>query len=309
MKIQRRGFVAAIATGTVGLGGCTALSSDDGGGAGIRGETLTLGTTSSTYDTGLLDELNASFEDRYDVAVDTVAQGTGAALETARNGDADVVIVHARSLEDEFMEDGYGVNRRDLMVNDFVIVGEPADPAGIAGEDDATAAFAEIAETGSTFVSRGDNSGTHAKEREIWDRGGLTVEEFGEWYVDGGGGMGVILNEANMVGGYTLADRGTFLDMRDELDLEIHVDGPVDGGPDVLENRYGIVAVNPAVHDHVNYDLAMAYIGYVTSVDGQDVIENYTSAGEQLFVPDALSAEPNFEEYVPEGWERSTGDE
>ncbi|MDQ2049401.1 substrate-binding domain-containing protein [Natronolimnohabitans sp. A-GB9] len=303
MSIQRRQFMTAAAGAAgIGLAGC--LSDDDRGGTpDINGETLTLTTTTSTYATGLLDELNAPFEDRYGVSVDAVPEGTGAALEHARNGDADVVMVHARTLEDEFLEAGYGVNRRDLMFNDFVIVGESDDPAGIASEDDATAAFEEIADTESTFVSRGDNSGTHTKEREIWDEAGLSDDGFGEWYLDGGGGMGETLNTANMEGAYTLADRGTFLDMREEIDLEIHVEGPVEGGPELLRNPYGIVAVNPAVHENVNYDLAMAYIGYVTSLEGQEIIEEYRSNDEQLFFPEALSEDSNFQQYVPEGWE------
>ncbi|ADD07501.1 ABC-type transport system periplasmic substrate-binding protein (probable substrate tungstate) (plasmid) [Natrialba magadii ATCC 43099] len=314
MAIQRRGFIAAVGTGgAVGLAGCTGLGDDTGDsdntGPEISGETLTLTTTTSTYDTGLLDELNAPFEDRYGVTVVTVAQGTGAALETARNGDSDVVMVHARSLEDEFMEDGFGVNRRDLMFNDFVIVGNSDDPAGVGGEEDIEAALTAIADAESEFVSRGDNSGTHTKELELWDAAGLTIEEFGEWYIDGGGGMGEILNQASMQEAYTLADRGTYLDMQDEIDLEIHVEGPVKDGPDELMNTYGIVAVNPAVHEHVNYDLAMAYIGYITSVEGQDIIESYTSAGEQLFFAEALSEDPEFQQYVPEGWGSSTDDE
>ncbi|EMA40033.1 substrate-binding domain-containing protein [Halobiforma nitratireducens] len=319
MTIQRRRFLAAVGSGTAaGLAGCAALGGDgavlESGGddesrpTEISGERLTLTTTTSTYTTGLLDELNAPFEDRYGVTVDTVPQGTGAALETARRGDSDVVIVHARSLEDEFIEDGYGVNRRDLMFNDFVVVGEPDDPAGVAGSRDVDAALTAIADSGSTFVSRGDNSGTHATELELWETAGLTVDEFGEWYLDGGGGMGDVLTQANMQGAYTLADRGTYFDMREEIGLEIHLEGPVEGGPEALLNPYGIVAVNPAVHD-VNYDLAMAYIGYVTSVEGQEIIEGYTANGEQLFFAEALSAEPNFRQYVPEGWRRSNGGE
>jgi tungstate transport system substrate-binding protein len=316
MTIHRRGVLAGVASGTVvGLAGCTALSdvtgngtSDENGEGGpeITGETLTLTTTTSTYDTGLLDDLNAPFEERYGVTVDTVAQGTGAALETARTGDSDVVLVHSRSLEDEFIEEGYGVNRRDLLFNDFVIVGSSDDPAGVSGEEDVEAALIEIAETESEFVSRGDGSGTHTKELELWDEAGLSVEELGEWYVDGGGGMGEILNQASMQGAYTVSDRGTFIDMHSEVDLEIHVKGPVEGGPDALMNPYGIVAVNPAIHDNVQYDLAMAYIGYITSLDGQRRIEEYTSAGEQLFYAEALSEDPNFEQYVPEGWEPSS---
>ncbi|WP_436347224.1 substrate-binding domain-containing protein [Natronorubrum sp. FCH18a] len=311
MTIQRRQFIAAIGSGAaVGVAGCAAIGGDDDDtGPEISGETLTLTTTTSTDDTGLLDELNAPFEDRYGVTVDAVAQGTGAALETARNGDSDVVMVHARSLEDEFMEEGYGVNRRDIMFNDFVIVGEADDPAEISGEDDVETALTAIAETESRFWSRGDESGTHTKELELWNEAGLAVEEFGEWYADGGGGMGEILNQANMEGGYTLSDRGTFLSMRNEIDLEIHVQGPVGGGPEPLMNPYGIVAVNPAVHDNVEYDLAMAYIGYITSLEGQEIIEGYTVEDEQLFFPEAISEEPNFRQYVPAGWSGADADE
>jgi len=162
MSIHRRAVLAAVAGGTTaGLAGCTALSSADDSEGEIVGETLTLSTTTSTYDTGLLDELNAAFEDRYGVTVDTVSEGTGAAIEIGRSGDSDVVMVHARSQEDDVIEEGYAVNRRDIMFNDFIIVGDPEDPADISGGDDAVAAFEQIAETESTFVSRGDSSGTH----------------------------------------------------------------------------------------------------------------------------------------------------
>ena len=305
MGIQRRRFIAAVGSAAaVGLAGCTS-GDDDGGNGGqaddlpdVAGETLTLTTTTSTYDTGLLDELNAPFEDAYGVTVDTVAQGTGAALETARNGDSDVVMVHARDLEDEFMEEGYGVNRRDIMFNDFVIVGPGDDPAGVEGMESATDAFATIADAGEPFVSRGDNSGTHNKELAVWDEAG--VEPAGDWYQELGSGMGDTLNNANEQGAYTLSDRGTFLSRDDDLD--ILVEGPVEGGPELLMNPYGIVAVNPAVHSHVNYELAMAYIGFITGPDAQDLIESYTVEDEQLFFPEAISEEPNFRQYVPEGW-------
>ncbi len=280
------------------LAGC---AGDEGGeNAGILDETLTLTTTTSTYDTGLLDEVNAAFEDRYGVTVDAVAQGTGAALETGRAGDSDVVMVHARSLEDEFMREGYGVNRRDLMFNDFIVVGPEDDPAGIDGMDEVTEAFQTIAETESTFVSRGDNSGTHAKELAIWDEAG--VEPGGEWYREAGSGMGEVLNQANQTPGYTLADRGTYLSQQSELDISIRVEGPIEGGPELLANPYGIVAVNPGVHENVNYDLAMSYIGFITSQEGQDIIEEYTVEGEQLFFPEAVSEDPNFQQYVPQNW-------
>ena len=304
MRIQRREFVGLAGCGVAAaFAGCTAAGDEPDSTAGFSGETLTLATTTSTYDTGLLDDLNGAFEDRYGVRVYTVAQGTGAALETGRNGDADVVMVHARTLEDEFLQEGYGVNRRDLMYNDFVVVGDGADPAEIAGVDDVVVAFTQLSEANATFVSRGDGSGTHAKELEIWDLAG--VDDFGEWYREVGDGMGAVLFQVDQVGGYTLADRGTYLSMRNEVDLEVHVEGPLEGGPGLLANPYGIIAVDPTVNEGVNYDLAMSYIGYVTGVEGQAIIDEYTVGGERLFVPAARSEEPNFEQYVPVEWERS----
>lgn len=308
MPIQRRKFLATVgASATVGLAGCSSILGGDSGGAGVSGETLTLTTTTSTYDTGLLDEVNSEFQDMYDVTVDAVAQGTGAALETARSGDSDVVMVHARSLEDEFMREGYGINRRDLMFNDFVIVGPESDPAGINGMESATDALAAIAESGSTFLSRGDNSGTHTKELALWEAAG--VEPGGDWYRETGQGMGAVLNMSSEQGAYTLADRGTYLSQQSEISLVIHVQGPIEGGPEILANPYGILAVNPGIHENVNYDLAMAYIGYVTSPGGQQVIEEYTANGEQLFFPEAVSEDPNFQQYVPEGWSASESNE
>lgn len=297
--VQRREFLVATAGGmTAALAGCT--SDDEGENAEILDETLTLTTTTSTYDTGLLDEINAAFTDRYGVEVEAVAQGTGAALETGRAGDSDVVMVHARSLEDDFIRDGYGVNRRDLMYNDFIIVGPEDDPAGIDGMEEVTEAFQRIADAESTFISRGDNSGTHTKELAIWDASG--VEPGGEWYREAGSGMGEVLNQANQTPGYTLADRGTFISQQSELDISIRVEGPIEGGPELLANPYGIVAVNPGVHENANYDLAMSYIGFITSREGQEIIREYTVEGEQLFFPEAVSENPNFQQYVPEDW-------
>ncbi|MFC6752530.1 substrate-binding domain-containing protein [Halorubrum tibetense] len=297
--IQRRAFLAATVGGTAAaLAGCA----DDGGGdeAAILDETLTLTTTTSTYDTGLLDEVNAAFEARYGVEVQAIARGTGAALETGRAGDSDVVMVHARSLEDEFLREGHGINRRDLMFNDFVVVGPDDDPAGIDGMDEVTEAFRAIADAEATFVSRGDNSGTHAKELAIWDAS--DVDPGGEWYREAGSGMGEVLNQADQTPAYTLSDRGTFISQQSELDIEIRVEGPIEGGPELLANPYGIVAVDPGVHENVNYDLAMAYIGFLTSHEGQEIIEEYTVEGEQLFFPEAVSEDPNFRQYVPEDW-------
>ncbi|MFC4439897.1 MULTISPECIES: substrate-binding domain-containing protein [Natrialbaceae] len=312
MTIQRREFLALAGSGVAaGLAGCTAMNDggEDDDGPAINGESITLTTTTSTYDTGLLDEVNASFEDRYGVSVETVPQGTGAALETARNGDSDVVLVHARSLEDEFLREGYGVNRRDLMFNDFVTVGPSDDPAAIGGTESATEAFDAIAAAEATFVSRGDESGTHTKELAIWDAAETTDDDLGEWYREAGQGMGEVLTQADQSGGYTLADRGTYLSMQSDIDLEILVEGPIEGGPELLANPYGIAAVNPAVHENVEYDLSMAYIGYLTSAEGQRLIEEYAVDGEQLFFPEALAEEPNFQQYVPEDWEGATDDD
>ncbi|PSQ58831.1 MAG: molybdenum transporter [Halobacteriales archaeon SW_9_67_25] len=302
MSTQRRQFVAALCGGAVtGVAGCSQVTgSEDPAQAAVAGETLTLTTTTSTLDTGLLDAIHPDFEELYGASVDAVAQGTGAALESARNGDSDVVMVHARGLEDEFMRNGFGVNRRNLMFNDFVIVGPESDPAGIEGMGSATDALTAIADAGTPFVSRGDNSGTHTKELNLWKA--AEAEPGGDWYQETGTGMGEALNVATQQGAYTLSDRGTFISQRSEVDLVIQVDGPIEDGPEILANPYGIMAVNPGVHDNANYDLAMAYIGWITSPGAQSAIAGYRVDGEQLFFPEAVSEDPNFQQYVPEGW-------
>ncbi|ELZ14374.1 molybdate transport protein [Natrinema thermotolerans DSM 11552] len=306
MEYRRREVLGASAAGiAAAVGGCLGDSGDDGEGS-IAGEELAMATTTSTEATGLLDELNAAFRERFGTRVAANANGTGAAIRSARDGNADVILVHARSQEDEFMRDGYGVNRRDLMFNDFVVVGPSDDPAGVGDTEQATAAFEAIADAEATFVSRGDESGTHTKELAIWSEAGL--EPGGEWYQQLGQGMGETLTNANESGAYTLSDRGTYLS-RDDLDLEILLQGPIEGGPELLANPYGIMAVNPEIHDNVNYQLAMAYIGFVTSPEGQAVIEDFTANGEQLFFPEALSEDPNFQQYVPEGWQPNGSEE
>jgi len=330
MSIHRRKLIATIGAGALGsVAGCAQFGSgsnqtdgdgsdqSDGGSSdqsddgetqqpGVAGETLTLTTTTSTYDTGLLDSIHPEFEEMYGVSVDAVAQGTGAALETARNGDSDVVMVHARGLEDEFMRNGYGINRRDLMFNDFVIVGPENDPAGIQGMNSATEALTAIADAEAAFVSRGDNSGTHTKELNLWEAAG--TEPGGDWYQETGTGMGEALNIANQQGSYTLSDRGTFISQRSEIDLVILVQGPIEDGPEILANPYGVMAVNPGVHDNANYDLAMAYIGWITSPGAQNAISDYQMNGEQLFFPEAVSEDPDFQQYVPEGWSSDSSD-
>lgn len=301
MSIQRRGFLGLLVG--AGLAGCSAVLPDRGDSEDVADGRLVLATTTSTHDTGVLDELNRAFRDRFGITVEAVARGTGAALETGRAGDADLVIVHARSLEDAFMREGFGVNRRRLMVNDFVIVGPADDPAGIADTDDVRGALAAIASSRAPFVSRGDRSGTHVRELELWEAAGIQ-ERDGEWYQEAGQGMGEVLVQADQRGAYTIADRGTYLSMQAEIDLVVHVGRDAAGASDLLRNPYGIMAINPAVHPHVAYDLAMAYIGFVTSPAGQGIIEDFTVGGEQLFRGTALRDRPGFEQYLPTDWDR-----
>ena len=247
-------------------------------------EVLTMATTTSTENSGLLDELLPPFEEKFDVRVDVVAVGTGAAIELGRNGDADIIFVHARAAEDEFVANGYGVNRRDVMYNDFVVLGPPADPAGIRDTETAVEAFQKIEAEGAEFVSRGDDSGTNKKELSIWDSAGITPD--GSWYLESGQGMGPSINMANEREAYILADRGTYLAYSGDIELEI-----VNSGDPELFNPYGIIPINPAYHTHVNYQLAMALTGYVTSQQGQKIINEYMRYDEQLFYPSAVGAE------------------
>ena len=263
----------------------------------VAQEELVLATTTSTYDSGLLGKLNPVFEERFNVKIKVIAVGTGAAIRHAENGDADVIMVHARPAEDEFMKGGWGLNRRDLMYNDFVIIGPETDPAGISELNKATDAFQAIADSGAKFISRGDDSGTNKKELSIWGAAG--VKPAGKWYLQIGKGMGDTIVQSDQMDAYTMSDRGTYLSMKSKIDLEILVQGPVKGGDPVLMNPYGVIAVNPAKYPSVNYSMAMAYIGFVTSPKGQEIIGDYEIKGEQLFFPNALSEEPNFSQYVP----------
>ncbi|WP_049971335.1 substrate-binding domain-containing protein [Haladaptatus cibarius] len=311
MPIQRRRFIQAAGVGTVaGLAGCTgSLGNQDGNQNGSQNQgssgnadngELVLATTTSTYDTGLLDELHPPFEDAFGVTIKTLSKGTGASIRTAEDGDADVILVHARGAEDEFLQAGHGVNRRDVMFNDFVIVGPENDPAGINGMSSATEAFSTIANQQATFLSRGDDSGTNKKELAIWEQ--ASAQPNGKWYREVGKGMGDTLTQANQSSAYTLADRGTFLSMKNDINLVIHVQGPLKDGPVILKNPYGVIPVNPAKHDNTNYQAAMAYAGYLTSPKAQNLIDNYTANGSQLFFPNALSEQPNFGQYVPQGY-------
>ncbi len=242
---------------------------------------LRLATTTSTDNSGLLQVLLPPFEQRSGVKVHVIAVGTGKALHLAREGDVDLVLVHARKAEEALVDDGFGVNRRDLMYNDFVIVGPRSDPAGIRGSQDAVAALARIPVADTLFLSRGDDSGTHKREKQLW--GLANIEPRGKWYREAGQGMGKVLQMSGELGAYTLTDRGTWLALRKRLPLEI-----LTQGDERLFNPYGIIAVNPARYPDANYLGAMQLIAWMTSPEGQALIGNFRVEGQALFIPSAV---------------------
>lgn len=243
-------------------------------------ERLRMSTTTSTENSGLLKVLLPPFEKSCDCKVDVIAVGTGKALKLGETGDVDVVFVHARELEEKFVADGFGVNRKDVMYNDFVIIGPKNDPAGIKQSKDAADAFSKIASKNAIFISRGDESGTHQKEKEMWKGAGITPK--GSWYVEAGQGMGEVINMATERQGYTLTDRGTYIAYKKKSDLVLLYEGDK-----ALFNPYGVIAVNPKKHPHVKYDLVMKFIDFLTTREGQEIIANFKVNGEQLFFPNA----------------------
>jgi tungstate transport system substrate-binding protein len=236
---------------------------------------LILATTTSTNDTGLLEVLLPKFEEQTGLEVKVISVGTGQAIELGQNGDADVILVHARASEDKFVSEGYGVNRRDVMYNDFVVIGPADDPAGVKGLS-IEEAFAKFAEGNAKFISRGDNSGTHKKELEVWKS--VNIEPAGDWYLSIGKGMGDTVNTANEMLGYTLADRGTFIKMEKNINLEIVIEGAAE-----LLNPYGVIPVNQEKHADVNYEGAEAFAEFITSAEGKAIINNFVLEGKQLF--------------------------
>lgn len=241
----------------------------------MAAEHLKLSTTTSTDNSGLLKAILPAFEQKYDCKVDVIAVGTGKALKIAENGDVDVTLVHARSKEDKFVDAGLGVNRRDVMYNDFVIIGPAKDPAGVKNVKSAAEAMKKIADA-KAFVSRGDDSGTHTKEKGLWKA--AEVAPKGDWYIEAGRGMGEVITMANERQGYTLTDRATYLAYKNKIELPI-----VYEGDKAMFNPYGVIAVNPKLHPHVKYDLAMAFIAYLTSNEGQKAISDFKVNGQQLF--------------------------
>ncbi|ETW92928.1 MAG: tungsten ABC transporter substrate-binding protein [Candidatus Entotheonella factor] len=248
-------------------------------------ERLKLSSTTSTDNTGLLAYLLPKFTEKTGLRVDVIAVGTGKALTLAENGDVDVTLVHAPDRERAFVKAGFGVNHRTVMANAFIIVGPQADRAGVAKASSAQAAFERIAQSRVPFVSRGDDSGTHTKEQAIWKAVLGSVPYGKRWYLESGKGMGETLTMADEKRGYTLCDSGTYLKYSDKIDLKILFRRQ----SDLLYNPYGIIAVNPARHPHVNYLGAMQLIGFITSPEGQKLIGDFKDKlGNQLFEPLAV---------------------
>jgi len=240
---------------------------------------IKMATTTSTENSGLLKYLLPKFEQKSGVTVKVIAVGSGKAMKMGEMGDVDVLLVHARKMEDEFVAAGYGINRRDVMYNDFIVVGPASDPAHVKRGKDVIAGFRKLAASGSKFISRGDNSGTDVMEKDYWKRAG--IEPKGQpWYVSAGLGMGEVLNMAAQMPGYTLSDRATYGAYRAKTGLTI----AIEGDPQMF-NPYGVIAVNPARHPGANYTDTMKFVEWVTSKEGQDTIASYKVDGEQLFFP------------------------
>jgi tungstate transport system substrate-binding protein len=244
---------------------------------------ITVASTTSTEQSGLFSHILPIFEGKTGIDVRVVALGTGQALDLARRGDADVVLVHAKSAEEEFLREGHGVQRFPVMYNDFVLIGPKSDPARIAGGKDTLDALRKIKNTSAPFVSRGDRSGTHIAELDLWRMAGVDIaNEKGPWYRETGQGMGPALNTASSMNAYVLADRGTWLAFRNRGDLAILIEGD-----DRLLNQYGVMLVNPEKHLSVKRADGQAFIDWIVSPEGQQAIADYKIGGEQLFFPNA----------------------
>jgi tungstate transport system substrate-binding protein len=273
--MRRRSIVfgALLATG-LGLTIGPALAQD---------KFITVASTTSTENSGLFGYLLPMFQEKTGIEVRVVAVGTGQAIELARNGDADVLFVHHKPSEEKFVAEGFGVERHEVMYNDFVIVGPSSDPAGIKGDQDAVDAIGKIAAAKVPFASRGDDSGTHKAELALWQEAGVDVAgASGTWYRETGSGMGPTLNTAAGMDAYALADRGTWLSFDNRQNLEILVEGDPR-----LFNQYGIILVNPEKHSHVKAALGQTFIDWVLSDDGQDAIGAFKINGQQAFFPNA----------------------
>jgi tungstate transport system substrate-binding protein len=272
MKMLTRRLVIAAAA-SLAFGSC----------AYAQDRSIVVASTTSTQDSGLFGHILPMFKAKTGIDVKVVAQGTGQALDTARRGDADVVFVHAKPAEEKFLSEGFGVKRYPVMYNDFILIGPKADPVGIKGSKDIVAALGAIKAKGADFISRGDKSGTHQAELNLWKVAGIDIaKDKGPWYKEIGQGMGAALNTASASNAYVLADRGTWLSFKNRGDLVIAVEGDKR-----LFNQYGVMLVNPEKHPSVKKDLGQQLIDWLVSSEGQKAIANYKINGEQLFYPNA----------------------
>src|SRR3979490_2596622 len=259
------------------LGGIVHVAAAD-----AEDRSIVVASTTSTQDSGLFGYLLPVFNAQTNIEVKVIAQGTGQALDTARRGDADVVFVHAKSQEEKFLAEGFGVKRFDVMYNDFVLIGPKSDPAGVKGKDIQTALKA-IQAKAAPFVSRGDKSGTHSAELALWKQADIDIAVVkGPWYREIGQGMGGALNTAGAMNGYVLSDRGTWISFRNRGDLEIVVEGDKR-----LFNQYGVMLVNPEKYPSVKKQLGQTFIDWLVSAEGQTAIAGYKIDGQQLFFPNA----------------------
>ena len=251
--------------------------------AGAQQSFITVASTTSTEQSGLFKHLLPIFEKKTGIQVRVVAQGTGQALDMGRRGDADVVFVHDKVAEEKFVADGFGVQRFEVMYNDFVLVGPKADPAKIAGGKNIVDAYKKIAAASAPFASRGDKSGTHAAELRLWKSAGIDPQAGkGGWYRETGSGMGPTLNTASSMNAYAFTDRGTWLSFKNRGDLVIVVEGDQQ-----LFNQYGVMLVNPTKHPHVKRELGQAFVDWMVSAEGQKAIADYKIGSDQLFFPNA----------------------
>jgi tungstate transport system substrate-binding protein len=272
MKMLTRRLLIAVTASLVFAGHATA-----------QDKSIVVASTTSTQDSGLFGHLLPMFKAKTGIDVKVVAQGTGQALDTARRGDADVVFVHAKPAEEKFLAEGFGVKRYPVMYNDFILIGPKSDPAGIKGSKDIVAALGAIKAKGADFISRGDKSGTHQAELNLWKVAGIDVaKDKGPWYKEIGQGMGAALNTASASNAYVLADRGTWLSFKNRGELDIAVEGDKR-----LFNQYGVMLVNPEKHPSVKKDLGQQFIDWLVSAEGQKAIADYKINGEQLFYPNA----------------------
>jgi tungstate transport system substrate-binding protein len=278
---NRRTWIALAVAASLGL--VTSAAAQD--------KSIVVSSTTSTQDSGLFGHILPLFKTKTGIDVKVVAQGTGQALDTGRRGDSDVVFVHAKSAEEKFLAEGHGVKRYPVMYNDFVMVGPKSDPAGVKDTKDITAALTKIKEKSAPFISRGDKSGTHIAELNLWKAAGIDIEkdrsskDLGPWYKAIGQGMGAALNTASASNSYVLTDRATWLSFKNRGDLVIAVEGDKR-----LFNQYGVMLVNPAKHPNVKKDLGQAFIDWLVSPEGQKAIADYKIGGAQLFFPNANDA-------------------